>query len=147
MKVLFLLAAITLWANGSDAQPSDVVRGPHGGKLQEVAGVEIELLFGDSEVALCVYSTERAPLDVRRYKALVDIVIGGNREQITLHPEGSGVRLVGKSNASLRHCSALTLYVTTPADVKEPGCLVDNDISVLRGTSRQRRARRAFGGN
>lgn len=117
MKVLFLIAAVMLWAHGSDAQPGDIVRGPHGGKLQEVSGVEVELLIGDSEVALCVYGAEKAPLDIRGYKALVDIVTGGNREQITLQPEGSGTRLVGRSKAALRPYSAVTLYVTTPADV------------------------------
>lgn len=114
MKMLFLVAAVMLWAHGSDAQPTDIVRGPHGGKLQQISGVEVELLIGDSEVALCVYSTEKAPLDVRKYKALVDIVTGGNREQITLQPEASGTRLVGKSNAPLRPYAAVTLYVTTP---------------------------------
>lgn len=117
MKVLFLIVAVMLWANGANAQPNDIVRGPHGGKLQEVAGVEVELLIGDSDVALCVYGTDKAPLNVRGYKASVDIVTGGNREQITLHQEGSGTRLVGKSNAQLRPYSAVALYVTTPTGV------------------------------
>ena len=60
---------------------------------------------------------QKAPLDVRGYKALVDIVTGGNREQITLQPEETGTRLVGKSNAPLCPYSAVTLYVTTPANV------------------------------
>lgn len=117
MKVLLLIAAIMAWAHGSDAQPYDIVRGPHGGKLQEVLGVEVELLIGDSEVALCAYDTRKDPIDMRAYKASVDIVVGSNRQQITLQPEESGTRLVGKSNAPLRPYSAVTLYVTTPAGV------------------------------
>lgn len=117
MKVLLLVAAVMLWAHGSDAQPNDIVRGPHGGKLQEVSGIEVELLIGDSEVALCAYDAQKGPIDIRGYKASVDIVAGSNREQIALQPEESGTRLVGKSKAPLRPYSAVTLYVTTPAGV------------------------------
>lgn len=117
MKALFLVAALVLWAHGSVAQSNDIVRGPHDGKLQEVLGFEVELLIGDSDIALCAYGAQKVPLDIRGYKATVDIVAGGNREEITLRPDESGKRLLGKSNVPLRPYSALMLYVTTPAGV------------------------------
>lgn len=113
--MLFLITTVLLWAHGLGAQPNDVVRGPHGGKLQEVLGLEVELSIGDSDVALCIYDTQKTPLDPRQYKASVDIVTGANRQQFTLQPEDSGSRLVGKSNAPLRPYSAVSLNVTTPA--------------------------------
>ncbi len=63
--------------------------------------MEVELLVGDREVTLYAYSSDKSPLDIKRYTASVDIVTGGNREQILLHPR-EPQRLVGKSRALLR---------------------------------------------
>jgi hypothetical protein len=113
MKILSLIAAIMLWGAPADAQRNDIVIGPHGGKLQEVSGIEVELLIGETEVTLYVYSLEKVLLDVRRYSASVDIVAGGHRELISLRPEET-TKLVGNSKALLRPYSALTLYITVP---------------------------------
>lgn len=116
MKTLVMMAAILLWSSTSEAQRTDVVTGPHGGKMQEVAGTEVELLVGEHEVMLCVYSWEDVPLDARRYKAVVTVVSGPNRQKIELQPTKSG-RLGGTGTSALRPYSALSLQLTTPDGV------------------------------
>lgn len=116
MRILSLIAAIIIWGGPADAQRSDIVSGPHGGKLQEVSGLEVELLIGETDVTLYVYSLEKVLLDVRGYSAFVDIVAGGHREQILLRPNET-TKLEGKGKALLRPYSALTLYITIPGNV------------------------------
>lgn len=114
MKSAVLIVALVLWSGAATAQRNDIVTGPHGGKLQEVAGVEVELLVGSQDVTLCVYSNSATLLDARKYEATVTIVSGASRERIALRPTSSG-RLHGAGGAPLRPYSSLTLDLTTPA--------------------------------
>ncbi|WP_422035570.1 hypothetical protein [Reyranella sp.] len=113
MKTLLLIAAMMFWGGTSGAQRSDVVGGPHGGKLQEVAGVQVELLVGEMEVTVYVYSTDNTPLDVRDFNITVSIVSGRNHELLQLRAE-EPFKLTGNGKAFLRPYSAVKLYLTTP---------------------------------
>lgn len=113
MKVLFLVAAMLFWGNPIDAQRHDVVTGPHGGILQEVADLQVELLVGDRTVTLYAYSRADVALEIRNYNASVVIVSGANRELVQLQAIDA-FRLEGSSTDLLRPYSSLTLYITTP---------------------------------
>lgn len=114
MKTLILIAAMVVWSGISEAQRTDIITGPHGGMLQEIADVEVELVVGDRAVTLCVYSSGDVQLDAHSYKAAVTIVSGQNIERIELQPTNLG-RLAGTSPSSLLPFSSLTLDLTTPA--------------------------------
>lgn len=113
MKALLMLVAMLAWAEPSGAQRYDVVPGPHAGKLEEVAGVQVELVVGDREVRLCVYDVGDVPQPVAGYSASVEIVSGARHETIALSPSDA-VTLVGQGRGSLQPYSALTLHLTTP---------------------------------
>lgn len=113
MKTFVMIAALFLWSDVSQAQRGrDIVTGPHGGKMQEVAGVEVELLVGESNVTLCLYARD-TPLDTSNYRAVVTVVSGPNRERIELRPTTPG-RLGGSSPLPLRPYSTLLLQLTMP---------------------------------
>ena len=113
MKALVLIAALALFSNASYAQHGrDIVTGPHDGKMQDIGGVEVELLVGEREVTLRLYE-RNAPIDARNFKAVVTIVSGSNRERIELRPTPTG-RLTGSSTSALRPYSALSLELTPP---------------------------------
>ena len=111
MKVIFLLAAVLFWGNPTEAQRNDVVTGPHGGVLQEVADIQVELLVGDRTVTLCAYSRGDEALEVQQYKA--SVVSGGTREFIKLQAVDA-FHLEGNSKELLLPYSSLSLHVTTP---------------------------------
>ena len=114
MKALVLIAALILFSNASYAQHGrDIVTGPHDGKMQEIADVEVELLVSEREVTLCL-CRQNAPIDTSNYKAIVTVVSGASREQIVLRPTTAG-RLGGSSTSALRPYSVLSLELTSPS--------------------------------
>ena len=112
MKALVLIAALILSSTSYAQHGRDIVTGPHDGKMQDIAGVEVELLVGEREVTLCPYE-RNVPIDIRNYKVVVTIVSGSNRERIELRPTPTG-RLTGSSTSALRPYSALSLELTPP---------------------------------
>ena len=113
MKVIFLIAAMLFWGNPTGAQRNDVLTGPHGGVLQEVADIQVELIVGDRTVTFCAYSRADEALDVQQYKVSVVIVSGANRELIQLQAVDP-FHLEGNSKELLLPYSSLSLHVTTP---------------------------------
>ncbi len=113
MKALLLLTAMMMWGGISGAQQDDVVPGPHAGKMQEVAGVQVELFLSETGVRICVYDAADVPLNVEGYTGYVEIVSGGERQTITLTPADK-VTLAGQGKGLLAPYSLLTLFLTTP---------------------------------
>lgn len=114
MKALLLLTAMMMWGGMSGAQQYDVVPGPHAGKMQEVAGVQVELFLSETGVRICVYDASDIPLNVEGYTGHVEIVSGGERQTIALTPADK-VTLAGQGKGLLAPYSVLTLVLTTPA--------------------------------
>ena len=114
MKALLLLAAMMMWGGISGAQQHDVVPGPHAGKMQEVAGVQVELFLSDTGVRVCIYDANDVPLNVEGYAGHVEIVSDGERQTIALSPADK-VTLAGRGKGLLAPYSELTLFLTTPA--------------------------------
>lgn len=113
MKVLFLVSAMLFWGNPIDAQRHDVVTGSHGGILQEVADLQVELLVGDRTVTLYAYSRADVALEIQNYNASVVIVSGANHELVQLQAIDE-FRLEDSSTDLLRPYSSLTLHITAP---------------------------------
>lgn len=114
MKALLLLAAIMMWGGVSPvAQQHDVVPGPHAGRMQEIAGVQVELFLSETGVRLCLYDASDVPLNVRGYTGYVEIVSGSERQTIELTPADE-VTLAGQGKDLLGPYSVLTLFLTTP---------------------------------
>ena len=113
MKALLLLTAMMMWGGTAGAQQHDVVPGPHAGKMQEVAGVQVELFLSDTGVRVCIYDAADVPLNVEGYTGYVEIVSGGERQTITLTPADK-VTLAGQGKGLLAPYSLLTLFLTTP---------------------------------
>src|SRR6266545_3697684 len=84
--VMAMLAA--LWM-ASPAFAEEYEKGPNGGLMLDVAGVDAELLTSGNTVTINVFeATSSKPVSTKGYTAAVLIVSGSNRETLPLAPQG-----------------------------------------------------------
>ncbi len=108
--VLAILAALSLT---SSVLAEEYEKGPNGGLMLDVAGIDAELLTSGNTVTINVFEPFKAkPVSTGGYTAAVLIVSGAGRETVSLLPQGEN-SLKGDAKNPIPAGSSITLTIKT----------------------------------
>jgi hypothetical protein len=88
-------------------------KGPHGGSMQDVAGVHAELLLAERVVTIHLYDEAGKPVPSAGYTASTLIGTGQSREVVQLTPRGDNA-LAGEARTPPARGAAVTLQIKNP---------------------------------
>jgi hypothetical protein len=91
----------------------DYEKGPNGGLMLDVAGIDAELLTSGNTVTINVFEAFKPkPVSTKGYTAAVLIAGGAGRETVTLAPQGEN-SLKGDAKSPIAATATITLTVKT----------------------------------
>ncbi len=109
----FVLAILAVLSMASPAFAEEYEKGPNGGLMLDVAGIDAELLTSGNAVTINVFEPFKAkPVSTKGYTAAVLIVSGANREPLTLTPVGEN-SLKGEAKKPIPPDATITLTIKT----------------------------------
>jgi hypothetical protein len=110
--VLAILAALSM---ASPAFAEEYEKGPNGGLMLDVAGIDAELMTSGNTVTINIFEAYNPkPVSTKGYTAAVLIVSGANRETLTLAPSGEN-SLKGEAKKPIPPDVTITLTLKTEA--------------------------------
>ena len=111
MRFIALLVAGMMLANPVLAE--DYEKGPNGGLMLDVAGIDAELLTSGTKVTINVFDANKpTPVATKGYTAAVLIVTGKARETVALAPSGDN-SLTGEARVAIAPDATITLTIRT----------------------------------
>ena len=111
MRFIVVFVASLLLA--SPVVGEDYEKGPNGGPMADVAGIDAELVTSGSKVIINVFDADKpTPRPTKGYTAAVLIVSGGGRETVTLAPSGDS-SLTGDAKTVIASDATVTLTIRT----------------------------------
>lgn len=111
MRYALLFVAALFWAMPALAEEYE--KGPNGGQMLDVAGIDAELLTAGTTVTINVFVAHSAkPASTKGYTAATLITSGSNRELITLAPQGEN-SLKGEAKTPIAPDAMITLTIKT----------------------------------
>jgi hypothetical protein len=111
MRFIMSLLAVLMLA--SPVLAEDYEKGPNGGLMLDVAGIDAELLTSGTKVTINVFDANKpTPVPTKGYTAAVLIVTGKARETVTLAPSGDN-SLTGEAKAEVAPDATVTLTIRT----------------------------------
>lgn len=111
MKYALLLVATLLL--GAPVSAEEYEKGPNGGLMLDVAGIDAELLTSGNTVTINVFEAFKAkPVSTKGYSGAVLIVRGSARETVTVAPEGEN-SLKGEAKNPIPAGATVTLTIRT----------------------------------
>jgi len=111
MRNALLLISIILLAAPASAE--DYERGPNGGLMLDVAGIDAELLTSGNTVTINIFEAFKAkPVSTKGYVGAVLIAGGSVRETATLAPQGEN-SLKGEARNPIPAGATITLTIKT----------------------------------
>jgi hypothetical protein len=109
----FILAIITALSMASPAVAEEYEKGPNGGLMLDVAGIDAELMTSGNTVTINIFEAYKPkPISTKGYTAAVLIVSGTNREPVALMPSGEN-SLKGEAKAAIVPDATITLTIKT----------------------------------
>ena len=117
MKKLILAALMLLvLAPGAFAQGHSHgdKKGPHGGAIQDVVGIEAELVVADRTLTVYVYDEAGKPVPVAGYSGSV-LVGAGQARQVVQLVAGADNMLSGTASAAIPRGVSVTLQMKAPS--------------------------------
>lgn len=106
--VLAILAALSLLL---PAIAEEYEKGPNGGLMLDVAGIDAELLTSGNTITINVFEPFKAkPVSTKGYTAAVLIVGGAGRETVALAPQGEN-SLKGDAKSAIPAGATITLTI------------------------------------
>jgi hypothetical protein len=109
----FVLAILAVLSLASSVLAEEYEKGPNGGLMLDVAGIDAELLTSSNTVTVNVFEPFKAkPVSTKGYTAAVLIVSGAGRETVSLLPQGEN-SLKGDAKNPIPSGSSITLTIKT----------------------------------
>jgi hypothetical protein len=109
-RILLILAALVF---AVPACAEEYEKGPNGGLMLDVAGIDAELLTSGATVTINVFKAfSPTPVSTKGYSAAVLIISGSGRETVALAPSGEN-SLTGEAKSSIAPGTAITLTIKT----------------------------------
>ncbi|MBC9877692.1 hypothetical protein G8O24_10105 [Bradyrhizobium sp. INPA01-394B] len=106
LLIATLLSAVPTWAE-------EYEKGPNGGLMLDVAGVDAELLTTEKTVTINVFDAKNGkPIATKGYSGAVLIAGGSGRETVTLAPQGEN-SLMGDAKTPIAAGTTITLTIKT----------------------------------
>jgi hypothetical protein len=111
MRTIYLIIAALLLAAPATAE--DYEKGPHGGLMLDVAGIDAELLTSGNTITINVFEAFKAtPVSTKGYTAAALVSGGNGRETIALTPDGEN-SLKGDAKNPIPPGATITLTMKT----------------------------------
>jgi hypothetical protein len=111
MKFVLLVIASVIFA--SPALAEEYEKGPNGGLMLDVAGIDAELLTSGTVVTINVFdASSPTPISTRGFTAAVLIAGGNGRETVALAPSGEN-SLKGEAKSAIGPGMTITLTIKT----------------------------------
>ena len=108
--VLAILAALSM---ASPAFAEEYEKGPNGGLMLDVAGIDAELMTSGNTVTINIFEAYNPkPVSTKGYTAAVLIAGGAGRETVTLAPQGEN-SLKGDAKNPIAASATITLTIKT----------------------------------
>lgn len=114
MKYIFLLVAALVFAASAVAQHAHGSKGPSGGQMEDVAGVDAELLISGNTITLNIFDEGSKPVPIKGFTASALIVLGPDRETLTLAPSGENA-LKGEAKKAIGKGATISVTLKTAA--------------------------------
>ena len=109
----FVLATVAALLMASPASAEEYEKGPTGGLMLDVAGIDAELLTSGNTVTVNVFEAfSPKPVSTKGYTAAVLIAGGAGRETVTLAPQGEN-SLKGDAKNPIAASATITLTIKT----------------------------------
>ncbi len=109
----FVLATLAALLMASPAFAEEYEKGPNGGLMLDVAGIDAELLTSGNTVTVNVFeASSPKPVSTKGYTAAVLIAGGAGRETVTLAPQGEN-SLKGDAKNPIAASATITLTIKT----------------------------------
>ena len=109
----FVLATVAALLMASPAFAEEYEKGPNGGLMLDVAGIDAELLTSGNTVTVNVFEAfSPKPVSTKGYTAAVLIAGGAGRETVTLAPQGEN-SLKGDAKNPIAASATITLTIKT----------------------------------
>jgi hypothetical protein len=89
-------------------------KGPHGGMLHDVVGVEIELIISDRTLTLYIYSEDGKPVSATGFSGSA-LVGSGQTRQVVQFAVASENTLVGTASAAIPKGASVTVQIKAPS--------------------------------
>lgn len=114
-KLVLMAAAILMLAPAASAQGHSHgdKKGPHGGPLQDVIGIEAELVLAERTVTVHVYDEAGKPVPASGYSGSALVGVGQARKVVQLAPGADNV-LSGTASGTIPRGATVTLQVKVP---------------------------------
>lgn len=111
MRFVFALIAALMFAGAAYAE--DYEKGPNGGLMLDVAGIDAELLTSGTTVTINVFKAfSPTPIPTKGYSAAVLITSSAGRETVSLAPSGEN-SLKGDAKSAIGPNTTVTLTIKT----------------------------------
>lgn len=115
MKRFMTVVALILWSGVAIAQHSHGnMKGPHGGPMQDVAGVHAELVVAGNAVTVNLFDEGNKPVSAKGFSGSVLLVSGGTRETVQLAVSGDSA-LKGEAKNPVTVSTQVTLVLKNAA--------------------------------
>lgn len=111
---LVLIAALTFSGAAVAQHAHGDQKGPNGGQMQDVAGVEAELLASGNTVTINVFDEDKKLVSTKGFAASALVVSGPDRETLTLAPSGDN-SLKGDTKKPINAGAMITVTLKTAA--------------------------------
>ena len=109
----FVLATLAALLMASPAFAEEYEKGPNGGLMLDVAGIDAELLTSGNTVTVNVFeASSPKPVSTKGYTAAVLVAGGAGRETVTLAPQGEN-SLKGDAKNPIAASATITLTIKT----------------------------------
>lgn len=114
MKYVFIILLSFIWSAPSFAQHSHAnEKGPNGGPMEDVAGIDAELVTSGNKVTINIFDPKNAkPVATKGYSGAVLIVNGTAKETVALAVSGEN-SLQGEAKTAIAPGAAVTLTIKT----------------------------------
>jgi hypothetical protein len=111
MRFIVVLFASLMFVGAARAE--DYEKGPNGGLMLDVAGIDAELLTSGTKVTINVFDANKpVPVPTKGFTAAVLIASGSARETVTLSPSGDN-SLTGDAKSAIAPGASVTLTIRT----------------------------------
>ncbi|MES2165646.1 MAG: hypothetical protein V4458_01220 [Pseudomonadota bacterium] len=114
MKYIVILVLSLIWSAPSFAQHAhSSEKGPNGGPMEDVAGIDAELVTSGNTITINVFDPgNHKPVSTKGFSGAVLVAGAGARETVTLEPSGENA-LKGNSKNAIGAGATITLTIKT----------------------------------
>jgi hypothetical protein len=115
MKYALVLTAALALSGAAFLERAFAEKGPNGGQMEDVAGVDAELLVSGNTLTFNIFTDEEnKPIATKGFTGAALIVSGADRETLSLAPFGEN-SLKGDAKKPIASGAAITLTLKTAA--------------------------------